>query len=96
MFTSSSRYANLQDEQLTAKDGTVITYKERRFLPLGEDMLPLQLVNVVAGDRIDLVTYRTLGDPEQFWQVCDANNAMYPLELTARPGRVLVIPSPGT
>ena len=79
---------------LTPGDGSTIRYVGRRFLPQGENMTVLQTVTVVAGDRIDLVTSRTLGNPEQFWKVCDANNAMYPLDLTVQPGRELIIPMP--
>jgi hypothetical protein len=95
MFDQNSRYVKLQNRSLTAKDGATIIYKERRFLPQGDKIPILQQVSVMAGDRIDLVTSRTLGNPEQFWRVCDANNAMYPLNLTFEPGRVLLIPVPG-
>ena len=61
--------------------------KEKTYLFLGE-------VTVTEGDRLDLITARTLGDPEQFWQICDANNAMNPVDLTAELGRSLVIPLP--
>ena len=39
---------------------------------------------MAQGDRLDLITARTLGDPEQFWRVCDANDALDPAELTDR------------
>ena len=51
-------------------------------------------VAVGQGDRLDLITARTLGDPEQFWRVCDANDAMDPRELTAETGRALRVPVP--
>ena len=34
------------------------------------------------GDRLDNIAARYLGDPEQFWRICDANGAMRPDELT--------------
>jgi hypothetical protein len=49
---------------------------------------------VVQGDRLDLIAARTLGDSEQFWRVCDANDAMDPHELTAEPGRAVRVPVP--
>lgn len=80
---------------LTSKDEkNTVKYISRRFLPQGESVPSMQTVTVIAGDRIDLISSRTLGDPEQFWQICDANNSMYPLELTMRPNQVLVIPVP--
>ena len=45
-----------------------------------------------GGDRLDNITANYLGDPEQFWLLCDANNAMHPDELTAQIGQKLRIP----
>jgi len=50
---------------------------------------------VVLGDRLDNIAARHLGDPEQFWRLCDANDAMQPPELTVI-GRRIKIPFPGT
>ena len=100
MFESNSRYYNLETATYVAADGadkehpTEIAYKRRRFLPKGEDMPLLVEVTVTEGDRIDLITARALGDPEQFWRVCDANNAMNPIELTEEAGQVLRVPIP--
>jgi nucleoid-associated protein YgaU len=49
---------------------------------------------VTEGERLDQITARYLGDPEQFWRVADANNAMRPDDLTAEVGRTLRIPLP--
>jgi len=94
MFEPTSRYYAIEDASLTAPDGSVIAYKRRRFLPDGEKIPLLVEVTVTEGDRLDLITARTLGDPEQFWRVCDANNAMNPSDLTAETGRVLRVPVP--
>jgi nucleoid-associated protein YgaU len=51
-------------------------------------------VTVTEGDRLDLITARTLGDPEQFWRICDANNTMHPAALTAQPGQRVRVPVP--
>ena len=51
-------------------------------------------ISVTPDDRLDLITANTLGDPEQFWKICDANNAMNPAELTATSGQVVRIPLP--
>ena len=95
MFLPSSRYASLATEKLTT-GGTTVNYVSRRFLPRAESMQIQSQVNVAPDDRIDLISWRTLGDPEIFWRVCDANNAMYPLSLTTTPGRTLNIPVPGS
>jgi hypothetical protein len=94
MFTFTSRYYNLETVMLTLPDGRVVAYKRRRFLSQGELMPLLTEVTVTEGDRLDLITARTLGDPEHFWRVADANNAMNPFDLTAEVGRILRVPVP--
>lgn len=93
MFEHTSRYYTLEPATLTAPDGRVIAYQRRRFLPQGETLPLLAEVAVTEGERLDLVTSRVLGDPEQFWRVCDANNAMNPSDL-ATPGATLRVPVP--
>jgi len=94
MFDPTSRYYAIETVQLTAPDGRVIAYKRRRFLPQGETLPLLVEVVVTEGDRLDVITARTLGDPEQFWRVGDANDAMNPTELTDEIGRALRVPIP--
>lgn len=94
MFETNSRYYALETATFTMPDGRIVPYKRRRFLPRGDKMPLLVEVTVTQGDRLDLITARTLGDPEQFWRVCDANNAMNPEELTVEVGRTLRIPIP--
>jgi len=94
MFEPTSRYYALATAILTTADGRRIAYKRRRFLPSGASLPPLVEVTVVQGDRLDQITARTLGDPEQYWRVCDANDAMNPVDLTAQPGRALRVPVP--
>lgn len=94
MFNPDSRYASIGDASLTRSDGTVVAYKRRRFLPQGSRMNLLVEVTITEGDRLDNITARTLGDPEQFWRICDANDTMNPAELTARIGRTLRVPVP--
>lgn len=94
MFEPTSRYANLKTATYTAPDGREITYVRRRFLPQGESQPLLVEVTMTDGDRLDLITARTLGDPEQFWRVADANNAMNPVDLTDEPGQTLRVSMP--
>jgi hypothetical protein len=51
-------------------------------------------VTVNDPDRLDLITARTIGAPEQFWRIADANSAMNPFDLTAEPGEVVNVPAP--
>ena len=37
---------------------------------------------------------KTIGNAEQYWRICDANDAMDPFELLEQPGRVLSVPLP--
>ena len=94
MFESTSRYATIETATITMPDGRIVAYKRRRFLPSGETMPLLVEVTVTAGDRLDTITAHALGDPEQYWRVCDANNCMNPVELTTEPGQTVRIPVP--
>lgn len=81
MFEPSSRYYPVQTATLETADGRLISYKQRRFPPRGEAMRLLVEVTVAEEDRLDLIAARTIGDPEQFWRICDANNALNPFDL---------------
>jgi hypothetical protein len=94
LFPPSSRYHGIEVARLEAADGTPIAYLRRRFVPPPERFALLQEHVVVQGDRLDNVTASYLGDPELFWQVCDANNALNPDELTEEIGRRLRITLP--
>lgn len=94
MFDYTSRYYSIETATHIAADGRILSYKLRRFLPHGESMTLLAEVPVTQGDRLDLMTARTLGNPEQFWRVADANEAMNPFGLTAEVGRRLRVPLP--
>lgn len=94
MFEPTSRYHNLETVTFTDRSGRTAAYKRRRFLPEGGRMPLLVAVTVAQGDRLDLISARTLGDPEQYWRICDANDAMDPLELTSQVGRTLRVPVP--
>ncbi len=97
MFTDSSRYYSLPTLKFTAEDGREIAYKARRFLPRSDEIQAHMEVVITQGDRLDIITARTLGDPEHFWRLCDANRTMNPAELVNddRIGERMVIPYPG-
>jgi hypothetical protein len=99
MFDSTSRYAKLAIKTLTvtgpngqARD---IRYVERRFLPAAVAGTMITEHAVTEGERLDNITAKYLGDPTQFWQVCDANEVLDPNELTAEVGRRIRIAMPG-
>ncbi|MCL2292646.1 MAG: hypothetical protein FWC30_06260 [Candidatus Bathyarchaeota archaeon] len=89
MFDSNSRYAQIEDATLITNNGQIVKYKKRRFLPKEEEMTFHQEITVMSGDRLDLIASRVLDDPEQFWRICDANNAMYPFDLLSNANKVL-------
>lgn len=95
MFPVTSRYHEIETAEYTTSDGRQYVYLRRRFLPAAEPATVLAEHVVTQGERLDNITARYLGDPEQFWQLCDANGAMHPDELTAEIGRRLRIPMPG-
>jgi hypothetical protein len=94
MLDPTSRYYSIETAKMTMPDGRVIAYKRRRIVPSPEAMPVLAEVLITQGDRLDLIAARTLGEPEQFWRICDANNALDPEELTTVVGRIIRVPVP--
>ena len=94
LFPVTSRYYRLDIGQLTAPDGRTLIYLRRRFVPSANRFTTLEEHVVIEGERLDIITAQHLGDPEQFWRVCDANNAMRPDDLISKPGRRLRITLP--
>lgn len=94
LFPANSRYQSVETTKLVLPDGTELVYLKRRFVPPPERLAPMAEHAVVEGDRIDNIAARYLGDPEQYWRVCDANRAMRPAELTEVIGRRLRITLP--
>jgi hypothetical protein len=94
-FAPTSRYYNLplaQSQPWPA--GMTFVYVSRRFLPSPTEFATLTQYTVSQGDRLDNLTANFLGDAEQFWRICDANNAVVPEDLLAKPGRVLRVTLP--
>jgi hypothetical protein len=83
MFSYTSRYYGIETAKLEVDEETTIVYVRRRFLPPSSRFDLLQMHTVVQGDRLDNIAARYIGDPELFWRICDANNAMRPEDLTA-------------
>ena len=94
MFPLTSRYAGIETTKYVTAAGREIVYLRRRLLPAFRTIIVVAEHNVTEGDRLDNVTARYLGDPEQFWRVGDANLEMKANELTSEIGRRLNIPLP--
>jgi hypothetical protein len=93
-FPSTSRYHGIPLSTLTLPDGTTVAYVQRRFVPAPERFVVLVEHRVQSGDRLDNLAARYLGDPQQFWRLCDANRAVRPDELIETPGRALLVTLP--
>jgi len=93
-FPPTSRYSGLEVAELTAPNGEKVPYLRRRFVPPSNAFDLLEEHRVLQGERLDVIAARRLGDPQMFWLICDANDAIRPEELTETTGRVLRITLP--
>lgn len=93
-FPANSRYHAIETTTLETAEGKTVRYLRRRFVPSPDRFTLLQEHLVTESDRLDNITARYLGDPEQFWRICDANAAMRPEALTETIGRRLRITLP--
>ena len=97
MFEPTSRYHGIETVKMTVggdEGPRVISYKRRRIIPSGETMITLGEHTVTQGDRLDNLAARYVGDPEQFWRICDANDVLRPEELTEEIGWIIKIGLP--
>ena len=93
-FSPTSRYYETPTKALEASDGSNLVYLSRRFVPQASRFATLSTHVVTAGERLDIIAGAELGDPQAFWRLCDANDAMRPDDLTAEIGRRLRITLP--
>ena len=93
-FPASSRYHGIATLQIIAGDGSPVVYLRRRFIPAPDRFALLAVHRVREDDRLDNITARYLGDPLQFWRICDANAAMTPDQLTDTVGGEIRITLP--
>ena len=94
MFPINSRYYGIATVTVETQDGKQIVFLRRRFVPPPERFDLLTEHTVSEGERLDNITALYLGDPEQFWRVCDANGVIRPEELTETVGRKIRITLP--
>ncbi|NUM43468.1 MAG: LysM peptidoglycan-binding domain-containing protein [Anaerolineales bacterium] len=80
-FPITSRYYRLETASLEMPDGKTVRYLRRRFLPPAGSFSLLREHTIVEGERLDHIAAQNLGDAEQFWRLCDANNALRPEDL---------------
>ena len=102
-FPPNSRYNGVPTAELTGPDGEKIVYLRRRFIPDPATLVPVDLkdsdaldrleVQVQGGDRLDRLAATHLGDPIQYWRIADGNGAQAPSELE-HPGDTLRLTLP--
>lgn len=93
-FPPTSRYSGVETATLHSPDRRTLTYLRRRFVPPVERFALLQEHTVTEGERLDNLAAHYLGDPEQFWRLCDANGVLRPDDLTDTIGRRIRITLP--
>jgi hypothetical protein len=92
-LSPSSRYSKVGTTVMVNEDnGNKVIYLNRRFIPAAENIVTKSEHLVKEGNRLDNLSAVYIGDPEQFWKIADANDAMAPEELTETPGSKLRIP----
>lgn len=89
-FQPTSRYFSVETATFESPDGRRFRYLRRRFLPPLDRFTALQEHPVTEGDRLDTITARYFGDPEQFWRLCDANPVLQPEEMEEMGRRIRI------
>jgi len=93
-FPPTSRYHLVGTAHHTTPTGDEVMYLRRRFVPPPERFHILHEHTVVEGERHDTLGEQLLGDPEQFWRLCDSNGVLKPEDLTETPGRRIRVTLP--
>jgi hypothetical protein len=96
LFPPNSRYRDTETTVLVDDDGRAIVYLRRRFVPQPERFATVKYHTFrEKEDRLDRLAYDYWGDPELYWQMCDANRALQPEELETTGKRLRVTHAEG-
>lgn len=89
-LSPGSRYATVGIAELERPDGEKIVYLRRRILPQPETLVLAATHRMEQAERLDHVAAHSLGDPELFWRLLDANPVLRAeeLEVTGRRLRI--------
>lgn len=77
----------------TAEVKQAVPYLARTILPLASSFKPQASYTIQAGDRLDNLAARLLGNPLFYWMLLEANNTSDPATLCAVPGRKIIVPA---
>lgn len=72
MFLPTSRYANVQQCQVTQPDGSTVTAVKLRLLP----QVTGDPTTMNDNDRLDIIASQEYGDGTMFWHIADANTEL--------------------
>ncbi len=86
---SGSRYGRADILELELSNGQTVSYSAPRIIPI-VDQSGARTLQRPTPDRIDRLGGRAFGDPTQFWRLCDANDALDPLEFGGETGAIIV------
>lgn len=70
-----------------------VAYLGRTLLPLPSTFKQQSSYTIQAGDRLDNVSAKLLGDPLLYWMLLEANGISDPALLCATPGRRIIVPA---
>lgn len=88
MFLKNSRYAGLPTMVVPGTDGDRRLVALRRLPATTGDAHPVQ-----SHDQLDAISEQRFGaDATRYWHIADANTEIDAAELTAEPGREIVLP----
>jgi len=74
--------------------GTIkLAYLGRTLLPLPSTIKRQSTYTIQAGDRLDNVSTKLLGDPLLYWMLLEANGISDPALLCSVPGRKIIVPA---
>lgn len=93
-FPATSRYHGVERVTFVTTEGRQVIHLRRRFVPQPEEFDLLLEHTVTESQRLDHIAAQHLGDPERFWQICDANGVLRPEELIEIVGRRIRITLP--
>ncbi|HEX8620586.1 MAG TPA: hypothetical protein VF718_01305 [Allosphingosinicella sp.] len=96
MIAADSRYASAAQLSHAPADGEPVVYLAPRLLPFPESFSPVLTQRVTDSDRLDLLAWKNLGNPQLSWRIADANRAMHPGALPGAPGDTVIIPVAGS
>jgi nucleoid-associated protein YgaU len=71
----------------------LVAYLGRTLLPLPSTIKQQSTYTIQAGDRIDNVSTKLLGDPLLYWMLLEANGTSNPASLCMHPGRKIIVPA---